>query len=168
MDKVQIKPLTEEDKFWVSTFTAEQWGAPKVVMRGHVYEVEQLPGFKAVQKDENIGLITYRIHNDECEIVTLNSLVEGMGIGTELLKAVIQQAASSNCKRIWTVTTNDNVTALRFYQTRGFVLAALHRNAVEKSRELKPEIPAYGHDSIPIRDEIEVEINLTQYMEKGR
>lgn len=161
MGKVQIKPLTEEDRFWVSTFTTEQWGAPRVVMRGHVYEVEQLPGFKAVQQDKNIGLITYRLHGDECEIVTLNSLVEGMGIGTELLKAVMQKAASSKCKRIWTITTNDNVTALRFYQTRGFVLAALHRNALEKSRELKPEIPTHGHDDIPIRDEIELEINLT-------
>lgn len=54
MEKVQIKPLTEEDKSWVSRFTAEQWGASRVVMRGQVYDVAQLLGVKAVQKGKNI------------------------------------------------------------------------------------------------------------------
>jgi hypothetical protein len=35
-----------------------------------------------------------------------------------------------------------------------------HRNALERSRELKPEIPLYGVDGIRIRDEIELEIVL--------
>jgi hypothetical protein len=56
------------------------------------------------------------------------------------------------------VTTNDNLNALRFYQKRGFVLVAVHRNALEVSRKLKPEIPLVGMDSIPLRDEIELEM----------
>jgi ribosomal protein S18 acetylase RimI-like enzyme len=55
---------------------------------------------------------------------------------------------------------NDNLHALRFYQKRGFVLVALHRNALEASRKLKPEIPLVGIDGIPIRDEIELELVL--------
>jgi hypothetical protein len=52
------------------------------------------------------------------------------------------------------------LTALRFYQQRGFVLAAIHRNALEQSRKLKPEIPLVGNDGIPLRDEIELEMML--------
>lgn len=58
------------------------------------------------------------------------------------------------------ITTNDNMKALRFYQKQGFVLKALYPNALEESRELKPEIPKIGIDNIPLRDEIELEIKF--------
>jgi hypothetical protein len=54
------------------------------------------------------------------------------------------------------VTTNDNLTALRFYQRKGFVLAALRPNAMKETRKRKP-VPLLGGDGIPIRDEIELE-----------
>jgi hypothetical protein len=57
------------------------------------------------------------------------------------------------------VTTNDNLGALRFYQRRGFVLAALRPGAItEARRTLKPEISEIGADGIPIRDELELEL----------
>ena len=56
--------------------------------------------------------------------------------------------------------TNDNTAALRFYQKYGFALVAVHRNAIEQDRLLKPEIPFTGNDGIPLRDEIELEIRL--------
>jgi hypothetical protein len=54
------------------------------------------------------------------------------------------------------------MNALRFYQKRGFVLVALHRNALELSRKLKPEISLIGNAGIPLRDEIELEIMLDE------
>lgn len=160
MENLQIRPLRSEDKKWVSNFLREHWHSTKIVSRRGIHQADELPGFIAVQGENYLGLATYRIEGDECELVTLNSLLEGMGIGTELLKAVMKTGIAAKCRRVWAVVTNDNLDALRFFQTRGFVLAALHRNAVEKSRELKPEIPTYGMDSIPIRDEIEVEMNF--------
>jgi hypothetical protein len=67
-------------------------------------------------------------------------------------------AGYANCKRL--ITTNDNLNALRFYQKRGLALVAVHRNALEESRRIKPEIPLIGSDGIPLRDEIELEIML--------
>jgi hypothetical protein len=62
------------------------------------------------------------------------------------------------------VTTNDNVDALRFYQRRGFSLAALHTGAVDKSRMLlKPEIPKLGEYEIPLRDELELHKDLSAH-----
>ncbi len=107
-----------------------------------------------------VGLITYQIIDQECEIITLDSFCEGLGIGSALIDTVLQVAVQTGCYRLWLITTNDNLSALRFYQKRGFHLAALHPNAIEHSRKLKPQIPQIGHDGIPIRDEIELEMLL--------
>ncbi|MBK9123270.1 MAG: GNAT family N-acetyltransferase, partial [Chloroflexi bacterium] len=62
--------------------------------------------------------------------------------------------------RLWLITTNDNLDALRFYQKRGWHLVAVHRDALNESRRLKPQIPIIGMDGIPLRDEIELEMTL--------
>jgi len=57
-------------------------------------------------------------------------------------------------------TTNDNLNALRFYQKRGFVLAAVYPEAIERARKIKPTISLIGYEGIPLRDEIELEMPL--------
>ena len=94
------------------------------------------------------------------EVVTLDSLRPGRGIGTALIEAVKSAASAAGCRRLWLITTNDNLHALGFYQKRGFRLVAVHPGAVDAARRLKPEIPLNGNDGIPIRDEIELEIVL--------
>ena len=77
--------------------------------------------------------------------------------GTALVEAAGQLARRRGWTRLWVITSNDKVDALRFYQRRGFCLVRVHGGAVDRSRaSLKPEIPrgAYG---IPLRDEIELE-----------
>ena len=78
-----------------------------------------------------------------------------------LINAVREAALSAACHRVWLITTNDNIQALRFYQRRGFELVAVHRDAIKESRKLKPEIPEVGMHGIPLRDEIELELKLT-------
>ena len=138
----------------------DQWGSNIVVSRGVIYYPQNLPGFIALHEDKRVGLVTYNIIDESCEIVTLNSTNPSSGIGTALIEAVRDNAIKSACKRLWLITTNDNLNALRFYQKRGFVLVAVHRNALELSRRLKPEIPMIGYHSIPLRDEIELEMIL--------
>jgi Acetyltransferase (GNAT) family len=82
------------------------------------------------------------------------------GVGTALIEAAREVALQSGCKRLWLITTNDNLNALRFYQKRRFMLVAIHRNALEVSRRLKPGISLIGYDGIPLRDEIELEMLL--------
>ena len=69
-------------------------------------------------------------------------------------------AKKAGCSRIWLITTNDNLHALGFYQRRGFVIKAVHPNALDRSRELKPSIPLISENGIPLRDEIELEMSL--------
>ncbi len=77
-----------------------------------------------------------------------------------------ETAAQKNCcKRIWLITTNDDINAIRFYQKKGFDLKAAHINAIEHSRKLKPTIPLIGMHNIPIKHELEFEILLEQNRE---
>jgi len=160
MPNMLIRPLTTADREWISQFMLEHWGSNKVVSRGVVYYPQDLPGFVALHENEKVGLVTYNITGTSCEIVTINSIRPSSGVGTVLIEAVKDTAMKSGCKRLWLITTNDNLNALRFYQKRGFMLVAVHRNALELSRTLKPGIPLIGRDGIPLRDEIELELIL--------
>jgi DNA-3-methyladenine glycosylase I len=155
---VEVKPISEHDQVWIETLLHEHWGSTIQVSRGRLHDASRLPGYVAVYNQERAGLITYRVEGDACEIVTINSLVEGQGIGTALVQAVCKAAVEAGCTRLWLITTNDNLSALRFWQKRGFSLVQVYRNAVTDSRRLKPEIPLTGEHGIPIRDEIELEI----------
>jgi ribosomal protein S18 acetylase RimI-like enzyme len=158
----RIRPLGdhEDDCAWVARFVTTQWGADVVVAHDTVYYPASLPGFVAWQDGERVGLVTYHLEGDACEIVTMDSLRPGVGVGTALIETVRRAAQEAGCRRLWLVTTNDNLEALRFYQKRGFVLVAVHRDALERSRQLKPEIPLIGSHGIPLRDEIELEMSL--------
>ncbi|HXX77997.1 MAG TPA: GNAT family N-acetyltransferase [Ktedonobacteraceae bacterium] len=155
---LQVRPTTDEDSEWIQRVLMKRWGDTIIVARGEVYHPHTLPGFVAILKGNRVGLITYALEEEQCEIVTLDSTKLGIGIGTMLTNAVTQAARTAGCKRIWLITTNDNLYALRFYQKRGFRLVAIHRNAVDAARELKPRIPIMGNDQIPLHDEIELEM----------
>ena len=158
MISLNIRPVLPDDRGWIAALLEERWAGPTVVSRGRFHRADELPGLIAEKDGKPAGLITYRIDANECEIVTFNSLEENTGIGTAILEEVVNIARKAGCKRLWLITTNDNTDALRFYQKRGLSLVAVHRNALEESRKLKPQIPLTGNDGIPIRDEIELEL----------
>lgn len=160
MSEFTLRPLTISDRDWVARRITESWGAETVVAHDEIYRPAELPGFAAMFEDEIAGLLTFHIQGKACEIVTLDSWREGLGVGSALIEAATQAARRVGCRRLWLITTNDNTHALRFYQKRGFVIAAIHVNALEKARRLIPEIPLIGEDGIPLRDEIELEMIL--------
>ncbi len=153
-----LRPLSPADQGWVADFMTKHWGAEIVVAHGQSYHPAQLPGFAACQGSTPVGLVTYHIQGQDCEIVTLDSLLQGAGIGSALIDAVKSEARHNHCCRLWLITTNDNLNALRFYQKRGFELVKINRGAVNLARKIKPSIPLIGLDGIPIRDEIELEM----------
>lgn len=159
MTAFTIHPIADADRPATLAFISEHWGLP-VVSRGIAHPAHEYPGFIAWKSGRIAGLITYHIAADQCEIITLDSIMEGLGIGTALIQQVSEAARAAGCTRLWFITTNDNTNALRFYQKRGFEMVAIHRRAVESSRHMKPSIPLLGFDDIPIRDEIELELRL--------
>ena len=130
-----------------------------MVSNGRLHDTTELPGFVAVESQDWLGYTQYEVVGSEMEVVTLESLVPERGAGTSLIAECTALAISRGLERLWLVTTNDNLHALRFYQRRGFVLVALRPGAVDEARRtVKPEIPATGLNGIHIRDELELEL----------
>ena len=155
-----LRRLTAVDLPRLRQFWIEPWGGEEMIAHGNVYHPEQLEGF--VVEDENgwVGLLTFFVKDHECEVTSLDSLREGQGIGTQLIDKAVKEARAKKCKRLFLITTNDNLHALGFYQKRGFEIVTVYRSAVNESRKRKPSIPLVGMDGIPLRDEIELEMML--------
>lgn len=138
------------------------WCEEYVVVHGEIYYPDQLPGFLAwTPASEAVGLITYQIRGLECEIITLNSLIENQGLGSKLIDAVLERARVAGCSRLCLTTTNDNQKAIEFYKRRGFSLKNIHKGAVDKARRLKPSIPKKSAQGISIEDEWVFELILS-------
>ena len=159
---IVLSSLRTSDRSWVISLLTDRWGEVRVVSRGRLHDASQLPGFVARIEDQVVGLVTYHIDDEACELVTLDSLVGGLGVGTALVQAVAEAAKKDSCRRLWSITTNDNLHAIHFYQKRGFHLVALYPNSLAYSRQLKPSIPVSGIDDIPLRDELEFELILSE------
>ena len=100
------------------------------------------------------------LEGEACEIVTIDALEEGKGIGTALLEAVVGIARETGCTRVQLLTTNNNLRALAFYQKRGFRLVGLVPGAIDEERKRKPSIAEFDSAGLPIRDELHLELPL--------
>lgn len=154
---LSLRRLTRDDLPRLRDFWIEYWGSENMIMHGEVVRYDQVEGFLY---EDWIGLITFVVRGDECEITSLNSLQEGRGIGAVLIEEVVRESKRRNCRRLFLITTNDNLNALGFYQKRGFELTVLRRGAIDETRKLKPSIPLIGENNIPLRDELELEMKL--------
>jgi ribosomal protein S18 acetylase RimI-like enzyme len=147
------------DRPWAEAYLEREFGGAMQARRGELLDVLALPGFVAERDGRPAGIATYRLEGSECELAFIAALEPRGGVGSALLDAVVEAAAG--CERVWLVTTNDNIDALRFYQRRGFRLSALRPGAVDEARgTLKPRISATGAFGIPLRDELELELVL--------
>ncbi|MGD0862180.1 MAG: GNAT family N-acetyltransferase [Candidatus Limnocylindrales bacterium] len=157
-----IRSIRLEERGELDRVIVKNWGSPYVVSRGSLHRVSELPCLLATDGDRWLGVAVYRHAAGACELVLLEAFERGHGTGTALLNAGMEQARAAGARRLWLVTTNDNVDALRFYQGRGLRLVRLWPDAVTQARKLlKPEIPLRGNHGIPIRDELELDCPLT-------
>ena len=158
--KFEIKKFEQKHKDQVYKFIEKEWGALNIVSRGKMFYVENLNGFVAVNNEKVMGFVLYNIENNECEIIVIYSDIENKGIGSALINSMKNFAKENKCKRLFLITTNDNIRGFEFYQKKGFTIAKIHIGAIKNSRKMKPQIPLIADNGIPIRDEIELEIKL--------
>ncbi len=160
MNDYVIYKMTEKDKPKVLEII-RKWGADFIVSRGKKIYPAEIEGFYTLNSENEIsGLVTFEISGEQCELVTLDSFQKFQGIGTALLEHLKKYLKTKNCKRLWLITLNDNLDAIRFYQKRGFRLSNIYINALENSRKIKPSIARTGNYGIELRDEIEFELRL--------
>ncbi len=162
-----IRRIDPADRGEADAFILRHWFSMEMAIRGERIDLGAADGWAATEDGRLTGLITCRTAGDAMEILSLDSEVPGRGVGTALLNTADWEARRAGCSRVTLITTNDNLPALRFYQKRGFDMAALYRNAAEAARRIKPQIPMTGIDGIPIRHEIELELRLKNGEEQG-
>ena len=149
--------IDQGNRSQIDAFIVEHWFTREMVVHGECFDLGKAEDFYVENDGAITGLLTYRVFDGTMEILSLDSIHENQGIGMSLLNMAIFEAKALKFRRIMVITTNDNLRALRFYQKRRFDIVALHRNALDLARKLKPEIPKKGIDGIPLRHEFELE-----------
>lgn len=152
-----IEKISNDTRNMVNQFFIDNWFSTDMSIRGKIIDGTKLDGFLLQEDNKIIGLATYTFFGNICEIVSLDSKRENIGIGSALLKEIEKIAIDNNCIKMRLITTNDNMRALQFYQKRGYCLTKLYPNAMEEVRKVKPNVPKLGDNNIPLRDEIELE-----------
>jgi GNAT superfamily N-acetyltransferase len=160
-----IRPAVAADRDWIVGTLRERWGSTTVATRDRLRDAVTLEALVAVDttcehEPERVGLLTYRIDTEGLEVVTIDTLRTCCGIGTGLMARAIQTARDSGAPRVWLITTNDNLHAIKFYEKQGFRIIAVHRGAVDRARVLKPSIPLVAENGIELHDELELELIL--------
>lgn len=155
-----ILPINKEFRPQVNQLIAEEWAGPMIVTKGVCHDVSNADGFISVDDGKLTGYVLYAIEGGQCEILVLHSILENHGIGSALIRTVIDVAKAHHCARVWLITTNDNTHAIRYYQKFGLELKGVFLNALDESRKLKPTIPKFGIDGIPIQHEFEFSYSL--------
>ncbi len=148
-----IRAAKPSDREWMRDFLRMRWTAATIVVHGEAIDAAALPALIA---ETRCGLATWRRQGADAELVTLDAVPAGLGTGTALIEALVSQLRVEGCQRLWLTMTNDNISALRFYQQRGFRLVQVRPGAVDAARALKPSIPAIGAHGIAIRDELDL------------
>src|SRR5690349_17086502 len=157
---VVVRPLGDEDKDWLATHLRDRWADVHVARFGELVDASERPALIAVLDEVAVGFVTLDVVGTDCEVLTIDAFVPWAGVGTALLHASEEFARANGCDRLWLVTTNDNLSALRFYQRRGLRLVEVRPGAVAEARRLKPTIPTVGQLGIEIHDELVLERRL--------
>lgn len=158
---LDVRDFVPEDREWAATLLGETGGGMAQVARyGELLNPLEHEGIVAELDGRPVALLTVNESAKGLEVLTLHSEVRGVGAGTRLLETALRVAVASHAPRLWLVTTNDNVNAIRWYLRRGMHVAGVHPGGADADRaRIKPEIPRTNPESgILVRDYVELEL----------
>jgi N-acetylglutamate synthase-like GNAT family acetyltransferase len=159
MENIVVREIKESDKNWMKEILTASWGS-EIIVASKTFNALELPGFIGEIDGQVGGVLTYNIARKKLEIVSLNVTIQEKGIGSALIEKTKEVAKELKLKSVFLVTSNDNISALRFYQKRGFRITKVYPNAIDKARKLKPNIPETGNYGIPLKDALELEYKI--------
>lgn len=156
--------IQDSDREEVRRFIEQRWHGALVMSHGKSYYPHKEQGLIERRNGQIAGLLTYHVEDKAMELLTLDSTLEGKGVGSSLMLDAISAARELKCERIWLTTTNDKLRAVGFYQRLGFRMAAINIGVVDEARKTKPGIPLTGERGIEIHDEIVMELTIEPYL----
>jgi ribosomal protein S18 acetylase RimI-like enzyme len=113
--KVEIKAIDDTNKPMVRQLFIDNWNSDIIVTKGQIHKFEELEGFIAISNNDIVGFLTFKQKNQSVELISLDSFKEKKGIGTQLLNRLVEYVKNKSVNRLWLITTNDNLNALKFY-----------------------------------------------------
>ncbi|MGA3216364.1 MAG: GNAT family N-acetyltransferase [Acidimicrobiales bacterium] len=160
-----VRPAAKNERAWIVATLRRRWGSTVIVTQSRECDASVLDALVAIdetaaREDPRVGLLTYRFDERGLEVVTIDALRLRAGIGGALLDRVTEIVRGAGAERIWLITTNDNLGAISFYESRGFCVVAVHKGAVDRARALKESIPLVASNGIEIHDEIELALEV--------
>ncbi|WP_332687262.1 GNAT family N-acetyltransferase [Bosea sp. (in: a-proteobacteria)] len=150
-----------EDKSAFLALMMRHWGSHRMMIGLRTYDCAEIPLlglFSAA--GEPLALASWASEGDTAVLCALHALKPGEGAAERLLEAVKTAAKARGAVRLRAMLTNDNMPGLAFYQKHGFRFSGLYLEAIDAYRSVIPTIIRTGHEGIPVRDALELEIAL--------
>lgn len=153
-----IEPMADLDE--LRLLLRRRWGET-LMMFGRSWKLGDYDAFVMRDSGGNIlGLVTTVVQKSTRLALTLDNFSDQPGVGRRLLDFVMALGREERARSLRVLTTNDNTPALRYFQKRGFRIVAFYPGAIAVYRQVAPTLPEIGVDDIPVRDAIELEIDL--------
>lgn len=147
---LSVRPATAGDEGWLRRAYDVDWHGPSIVVDATTYDLLAAATLVAERDGQPIGYLAYEERAEEAEILAVAAHPPGSGAGRALLEALVARMRTP----VLVVTTNDNLSAMGFYQHWGFRLREVRAGAVDRSRAIKPAIPLVGANGIEVHDEV--------------
>lgn len=155
-----VRSITDRNRNQLQTFFETISNTESFITKGIEHHLSALEGFIAYLENEIVGFLTYDIKDCALEVVAIDGLDENSAIDSSLLDLTIQRAKSLHLDKVWSVTTNDNIPVMQFFEKKDFRKKQVYYNSIKKARSKFPQIPEKGYQNIPILHEIEFEYLL--------
>jgi len=154
----QVCPATEEHYPRLEELALRFWGETLVEDFDRAYDVLNLPAFVAPAGEEVAGFLFYAVEDGRMNLVMLNVVPEhqGRGLAKALLGAAVAEAQKLGLNNLVVATSNDDLPALDFYESAGFVITEVVPGLLVEHHGRAEE----GFAGIPVRDEIRLELLL--------
>jgi ribosomal protein S18 acetylase RimI-like enzyme len=149
------KIVSERERCVVRKLVRKFWGEEEQLIFDKKFTVAELPGYVAKVQNRVVGFISFSPTSDAFIAVALGVLPEYQccGIGSVLVKKVEEEARRLGKSRVLVSTSNDDLPALGFYQSRGFHVYGVNPNVIaEKHGKV-----LRGIGGLPVRDELRLQ-----------
>jgi ribosomal protein S18 acetylase RimI-like enzyme len=148
----EIRQATDADRRDIEELCDRAWGETEVDAFGAAFDVLRNDNVLAIVDGALAGMVSLAVHGGELAVVLLSVYPEhqGAGIGKALLDAAEERAFARRLPFVKTVVSNDDISALYFYQRNGFVITDVALGALADRHG--SAVPGFA--GMPMRDEI--------------
>lgn len=151
-----LREATQDDWQWLLA-ESEPIGGAQIVSNGVLHTLSDYDAIIAYSGDQRTGFAVYRLDLPKAELLAIRAVTQWSGVGTQLIRNVEERVKAKGAQTLWLCTTNDNISAIQFYQRRGYRFRALHTGEFQnvlKIKSIDPDTPVVGQNGIVIRDEL--------------